>query len=45
VLGIVTIEREVPDASLIRIAYMKDLAMRDIKRFSRSKRKKTENRT
>jgi hypothetical protein len=39
VLHIVTIEREVPDASLIHIAYMKDLAMRNIKRFSRPKRK------
>jgi hypothetical protein len=36
---VVTIEREVPDASRVHIAYMKDLAMRNIKRFSRSKKK------
>jgi hypothetical protein len=39
VLDIVTIEREVQNVSLIRIACMKDLAMRNIKRFSQSKRK------
>jgi hypothetical protein len=39
VLDIVTIEREVPDALPVHTAYMKDLAMRDIKRVSRSKRK------
>jgi hypothetical protein len=36
---IVTIDCEVPDASPIHIADIKDLAMRNIKRFSRSKRK------
>jgi hypothetical protein len=39
VLNIVTIECEVPDASPVHTADMKDLAMRNIKRFSRSKRK------
>jgi hypothetical protein len=39
VLDIVTIDREVPDASPVYNAYMKDLAMWTIKRFSRSKRK------
>jgi hypothetical protein len=39
VLDIVTIEREVPNASPVQIADMKDLAMRNIKRFSLSKRK------
>jgi hypothetical protein len=39
VLDIITIEHEVPDASPVHIAYMKDLAMRNIKRFSRSNRK------
>jgi hypothetical protein len=33
------VEREVPDASPVHITYMKNLAMRNIKRFSRSKRK------
>jgi hypothetical protein len=37
-LDIITIEREVPDASPIHSDYMKNLAMRNIKRFSRSKR-------
>jgi hypothetical protein len=39
VLNIVTIEREVLEASPVHIADMKDLAMQTIKRFSRSKMK------
>jgi hypothetical protein len=39
VLDIVMIEREVPDASPVHIAGMKDLAMRNIKQFSGSKKK------
>jgi hypothetical protein len=39
VLDIATIEGEVPDASHVYIADMKDLAMRNIKRFSRPMRK------
>jgi hypothetical protein len=39
VLDIVTIEHEVPDASPVHIPNMEDLAMRNIKRFSRSKGK------
>jgi hypothetical protein len=39
VLDTLTTEREKPDASPIHIADMKDLAMRNIKRFSRSKSK------
>jgi hypothetical protein len=39
VLDVVTIECEVPDASPVHIAYMKDLVMRNIKQFSRSKGK------
>jgi hypothetical protein len=39
VLDIVRIEREVPDASPVHIASMKDFTMRNVKRVSRSKRK------
>jgi hypothetical protein len=39
VLDIVTIKREVPDASPVHITSMEDLAMRNIKRFSQSNRK------
>jgi hypothetical protein len=39
VLDIITVDREVPDASPVHISYMKDLAMLNIKRFSLSKRK------
>jgi hypothetical protein len=39
VVDIVTIEREAMDASPLHIACIKDLAMQNIKRFSRSKRK------
>jgi hypothetical protein len=38
-LDIVTIEHEVPGSSLVHVTYMKNLAMRNIKRFSRSNRK------
>jgi hypothetical protein len=39
VLDIITIEREVPDKSPVYIVYMKNLAIRNIERFSRSKTK------
>jgi hypothetical protein len=39
VFDIVTIEREVPDESPVYIADIKDLAIRNIKRFSGPKRK------
>jgi hypothetical protein len=39
VLDITTIEREVPDASPVHVADMKDRVMGNIKRFSRPMRK------
>jgi hypothetical protein len=37
VLGVQKLEREVPDESPARIAYIKELAIRNMKRFSHSK--------
>jgi hypothetical protein len=39
VLDIATIEHEVPNPSSVHIVYMKDLTMRNIRRFSRSMKK------